>query len=196
MKTIADIVMEKPEFKRLNSILHRNLFHNKMLIFNNVSFSLAVKKQLNEEPITMIYVINNANQKGIKQIQSELDSIKIMEVTEFPIFKEIIPLLKLPSTIQRMILRILPLISKRKNYSNYGSIGFSNLGKSSITSFFPVSPKTMIFGIGGIRAKNSVSNGVLMEKHVITINLTFNHFIVDGDICKSFLEELKNRIEF
>ena len=186
MKTAADVLQENPEFGILNSVLDRSLWRNRVIVFNDVSFSIAVEKSFEEERVVAVYVLHDIMKKSLPQIEEEYEQIATTPMEEFPIFKKMSKLLSIPDFLHGPIFSFVTFFFPR-DYITYGSMGMSNLGKGNIQSFFPSTSKTLIIGLGGAREKEGRS--------WITLNAVFNHYVVDGKLCSRFLERIKEKLE-
>lgn len=186
MKTVADILKENPEFAILNSVLDRSWWRNRVIVFDDLSFSLAVEKPFEGELVVAISVLHDLMKKSLHQIEEEYEKIARTPLEEFPLFRKMSRLLWLPDFLHGPLFALVAAFFPR-DYSSYGSMGLSNLGKGPIQSFFPSTSKTVIIGLGGVRERDG--------RFLLTINLVFNHFVVDGRICSRFLERIKNKIE-
>jgi pyruvate/2-oxoglutarate dehydrogenase complex dihydrolipoamide acyltransferase (E2) component len=193
-KVIADIITEDSKFAPLNSVLKRNFFSNKLIMFESVSFSIALDTTYLGEMVASVQLLENAEQKSMKEIHNELLQTQGLTAEKLPIFRKLKGFMRLPSSFQRFILwttRFLPTSGSQ----TLGSVGLTNLGRTSVTHFAPFSPKTIIFGLGGIEKKLVKNGEQIDEVQIMTLNMTFNHYVVDGRLCTEFLDSIKEKIE-
>ncbi|MBL6989794.1 MAG: 2-oxo acid dehydrogenase subunit E2 [Bacteriovoracaceae bacterium] len=193
-KAIADTIVDNPKFKVLGSVLQKNILGQKLVVFDHVSFSIAIDTTYEDEMVASTYLLENVDCKSLEEVDKELTPINNLKASELPVFKLLKFLLPLPSWMQRSLFYLNSMIPRDKAIT-LGSIGFSNLGKGSIHSFFPLSPKTIMFGIGGTHQRVVLKDEKAINHTFLTINITFNHFVVDGKICSEFLTSLKQRLE-
>ncbi|MBI2520240.1 MAG: 2-oxo acid dehydrogenase subunit E2 [Bdellovibrio sp.] len=186
MKKVAEVLQDNPEFKILNSVLERTAWRSRVIIFDDLSFSVAVHKEFEGGPVVIIYVLHDVMKKSLIQIENEYKKLSTMPIEEFPLFIKLKKLFYIPAWLHRPIFALWAILFPR-DYLSYGSMGFSNLGQGSILSFFPSTSKTLIMGIGGIRDIGGNSS--------FTLNVVFNHYVVDGKICAQFIEKIKAKIE-
>ncbi|EXX86916.1 branched-chain alpha-keto acid dehydrogenase subunit E2 [Paenibacillus darwinianus] len=78
-----------------------------------------------------------------------------------------------------------------------GTFTISNLGKYAVDSFNPIinQPEVAILGVGQIQDRPVVKDGQLAVAPVMTLNLSFDHRVIDGAPAAAFLTELKNVLE-
>lgn len=78
-----------------------------------------------------------------------------------------------------------------------GSFTISNLGMYGITSFDPVinPPQAAILGVGGIKERPVIENGVVVPGHLMTLTLAADHRVIDGAEGADFLRTLKQILE-
>jgi hypothetical protein len=194
-KTIADIFLENKKFKILNSYLLKSpLIKTKLLIFDEVSFSIALPKLYQGEEVASLHILKNLNEKSMEQIDIELKNANKMKIEDMPFFKSMNTLLKIPQFLYSPLFTLLKLFPSKKLVAG-SSIGFSNLGKSPVQIFLPQSPKTLMLGLGGIYNKVIRENENFIEAKHMSFGLTFNHYVVDGLICSDFLNALKIKLE-
>ncbi|MEK6624763.1 MAG: hypothetical protein AABY86_07335 [Bdellovibrionota bacterium] len=186
MKKVAEVLQENPEFKILNSVLGRSWWRSRAVLFNDLSFSIAVHKEFEGESVVIIYVLHEVMKKTLGQIEEEYKKLSAMPIEEFPLFIKLKKLFSVPIWLHHPIFTLWAVLFPR-DYISYGSMGLSNLGEGSVQSFFPSTSKTLIMGLGGMREKEG--------NLILTLNMVFNHYVVDGRICSRFMERIKAKIE-
>ena len=193
-KVIANVLADNPEFARLNSVLKRGFFTNRLMVAKNVSFSVAQDKMDGPEKVASVFILEDANLKSMEQIHQELLQTHELPLEELPIYKELKVLLHIPNFLQKIIFYLASLVPTKKSVT-YGTVGFTNLGKGHINCVFPVTPKTIMFGVGAFRDKLVLRAEKVHSIKVFSLNMMFNHFVVDGKICSDFLSKIKESIE-
>jgi pyruvate dehydrogenase E2 component (dihydrolipoamide acetyltransferase) len=78
-----------------------------------------------------------------------------------------------------------------------GTFTISNLGNYGVEVFTPIIPvgQCAILGLGRIRREAVVHDERVVPGNVLTLNLTFDHRIVDGAPAARFLQALARRVE-
>jgi pyruvate dehydrogenase E2 component (dihydrolipoamide acetyltransferase) len=78
-----------------------------------------------------------------------------------------------------------------------GTFTITNLGAFGIDAFTPIinSPECAILGVGRIRKTPAVVDNQVMPRDVVTLNLTFDHRLVDGAPAARFLQTLGQGVE-
>ena len=193
-KTIASVIKENPKFSRLNSVLKRGFFTNRLMLAHHVSFSVAQDKLYGDEKVASVYILENADQKTLQEIDKELKRSQEMKLEELPIYGQLKFLVFIPHFLQKILFFIFSLFPSKKAVT-FVSVGFTNLGKSQIELMTPVTPKTIFFGIGGLRDQLFLEDEKAKSRKVFTLNMMLNHYVVDGKICSEFLSEVKRKLE-
>jgi pyruvate dehydrogenase E2 component (dihydrolipoamide acetyltransferase) len=77
------------------------------------------------------------------------------------------------------------------------TFSISNLGMFAVDSFNPIinEPEAAILGIGRIREQMVKRNGSIDSIQQVTLNLSFDHRVMDGATAARFLTDLKNALE-
>lgn len=193
-KLIADTIKSDQRFIPLNSIYQSGFFSNKIIYHDHVSFSVAQDKMLDGEMVASTYELKNVDSRSLTELDNELKKLAKMSAEELPAYQNFKFLLLLPTFILKiiafMVANFLPA-----SKMTLASIGFSNIGQGAIQGFFPMSPKTLMFGIGTTTTKVIREENEFKEYPFLQINMTFNHYVVDGMLCNHFLNALKNNIE-
>ena len=193
-KTIASVIKENPNFARLNSVLKRGFFTNRLMLAHHVSFSVSQDKLYEDEKVASVYILENADEKTLQDIDQELKKAQEMKLEDLPIYGQLKFLIFIPHFLQKILFFIFSLFPSKKAVT-FGSVGFTNLGKSQIDLITPVTPKTIFFGIGGLKDQLYLENETAKSRKVFTLNMMLNHYVVDGKICSDFLSEVKRRLE-
>jgi pyruvate dehydrogenase E2 component (dihydrolipoamide acetyltransferase) len=78
-----------------------------------------------------------------------------------------------------------------------GTFTITNLGAFGVDAFTPIinPPEMAILGIGRIVEKLVIRSGKVMQRHISTLSLTFDHRLVDGAPAGRFLQTLSSMIE-
>ena len=193
-KCIADTLMSDPRFKPLNSIYQSGWFSNNIIYFDNVSFSVAQDKEYEGEMVASTYELKDVNLRSLDDIDKELKDLASKRVQELPAHQKLNYLMKIPPFFLRIMAFIVANFMNASKMT-MASIGFTNLGNGAIQGVFPISPKTLIFGIGGSIPRVVKVGDTFEENPILQINMTFNHYVVDGRLCNDFLTALRSKIE-
>jgi pyruvate dehydrogenase E2 component (dihydrolipoamide acetyltransferase) len=78
-----------------------------------------------------------------------------------------------------------------------GTFTISNLGMYAVDSFNPIinQPEVAILGVGQMQERPVVIDGQLAIAPLMTLNLSFDHRVIDGAPAAAFLTELKKVLE-
>jgi pyruvate dehydrogenase E2 component (dihydrolipoamide acetyltransferase) len=117
----------------------------------------------------MVVVVREADKKDIEDIQEELGEL---------------------------VARALERESRQEDLEG-GTFTITNLGAFGVDGFTPIinPPEMAILGIGRIVEKLVIREGKVMQRHVTTLSLTFDHRLVDGAPAGRFLQNVSGLIE-
>ncbi|MFC3419202.1 dihydrolipoamide acetyltransferase family protein [Salinicoccus hispanicus] len=78
-----------------------------------------------------------------------------------------------------------------------GTFTISNLGMYSITSFTPIinKPQAAILGIGATTEQPTLRDGVLHNRKIATLSLSFDHRVINGAPAAAFCDTVKKLTE-
>jgi pyruvate dehydrogenase E2 component (dihydrolipoamide acetyltransferase) len=78
-----------------------------------------------------------------------------------------------------------------------GTFTITNLGMFDIDAFTPIInlPEAAILGVGRIQPKAVVKDGEIVARQMWTLNLAFDHRLVDGAPAARFLQRIKQLVE-
>ena len=70
------------------------------------------------------------------------------------------------------------------------AIGVSSLGMFGTGWGIPISPMTLMVTVGGITRRPAVERGVLVERELLPLTLSFDHSVIDGAPAARFAATL------
>ncbi|GAB3055708.1 dihydrolipoamide acetyltransferase family protein [Salinicoccus sesuvii] len=78
-----------------------------------------------------------------------------------------------------------------------GTFTISNLGMYSINSFTPIinKPQAAILGIGATKEQPALKDGVLYNKKIAVLSLSFDHRVINGAPAAAFCDTIKKLTE-
>ena len=131
----------------------------------NINIGLAV----DTEQGLVVVIVKDADKKSIPNINAELNILAERAGNK-------------KSTIEDM---------------TGGTFTITNLGGFGVDHFSPIlnTPEVGILGVGRILEKLVVKNGKVMQRHMASFSLTFDHRLVDGAPAARFLQTLCKIVE-
>ncbi|HRE41400.1 MAG TPA: hypothetical protein PLG90_08685 [Ignavibacteria bacterium] len=153
------------------------------IIFDEIDLAISVEKEFEKEKLPLIYIIRNAGDKSLDDINSELKKAKNAGVNEL-INKESMSFYSKPDWIRKIGWNnILRNPEKFKQY--LGTTAMTTLHNSGTSDIFaiPASPYTCTLTVG------SVTGDEFIKK--INLSLTFDHNIIDGVPSVNIFETFK-----
>jgi pyruvate dehydrogenase complex dihydrolipoamide acetyltransferase long form len=149
------------KYPKLNS----SVDGGQMILWGSVHVGLA----MDAEEGLIVPVIRNADQKGLKTIQKDIDGLIERVKTK----------------------RLMPDDIKG------GTFTLSSLGYLDVEAFTPIinPPEVAILGVGKILEKPVVVNGEIQVGSRMMLSLTFDHRVIDGADAARFLQGIKHYVE-
>ncbi len=150
---------------KYHPVLNATLSKDQIRIFKDINIGIAVDL---EEGL-IVPVVHDANKKNLMEIASLVENL-IKKAKERSLTTE-----------------------ELKN----GTFTITNLGAFGVDIFMPIinPPQTAILGIGRIAKKPRVVDEQIKVLPVATLNLVFDHRIIDGAKAAKFLQDVRKLLE-
>ena len=195
VRCIAQAISENKKMHGLR------LGRHKLVLFEQIDVLVTVQKPVGDELIPLPFVVRNANDKSILQINEEIQTAKrevasntTMTLGSNPWYAKLYP--RIPGTIRGMIGRAMlrdPFAIKRFT----GTVGVSSIGM--VGNFagwaIPVGPLPIQFAIGGVSKKPTLLDGKLENRDVLCVSFVFDHDVVDGGPAAAFTSRLAELLQ-
>ncbi len=190
VKCIAQAISEHKQMHGLR------LGRRRLVLFEQVDVLVTVQKSVEEEFIPLPFLIRNASDKSVLQIneeilaaQREVASSGTMMLGTNPWYASLYRCL--PAFIRGLVGRRMmrnPFAIKR----NTGTVGVSSIGM--VGNFagwaIPVGPLPIQFALGGISTKPALIDGKLENRDFLSVCFVFDHDVVDGAPVAAFTSRL------
>jgi pyruvate/2-oxoglutarate dehydrogenase complex dihydrolipoamide acyltransferase (E2) component len=175
----------------------------KIISFDDVDIPIPVERTINDDQITMAYIIRKANTKSVLEITKEIRDIQKEKIDydtqvlgkNLTSFEKII--LKSPIFVKKIAIYLV-----RKNAlfrkKHIGTVGVTAIGmKGKFPGWaIPLSGATpSIIVVGGINKKPGVVNNKIEIREYLHLTITVDHDIVDGGPLARFVDRLIELIE-
>jgi pyruvate/2-oxoglutarate dehydrogenase complex dihydrolipoamide acyltransferase (E2) component len=173
-----------------------------LIIFDDITISLLVEKELNGTKVPIPLVIEKANEKSTEAITDEILQAKNREFSEGEI------VLHNKSNYWEKFYYQLPGFLRRYiwNYlSKQPQVAFRKMGNVAITSlgmmgkvngwFIPTSVHPVCFGISSITRKPWVINDNIEIREILNITILLDHDVIDGAQMARFIANLTSTLE-
>ena len=181
------------KYPRANSYYRTGLLRN-IIEYNEVYAKFTIDKTLSNERIVLSGIIPRSEKIAVNQIQEQINKYKNMNPNDVNIFKEIKILHKLPLFIGKKIMALAHK-NPKKSAMIQGTFSISSLGKSEISSFFPVTTTTLGFGVGRLQHKFVAIDEKNNTKPYLPLIMSFDHRVIDGAFAGEILGEIKLQLE-
>jgi pyruvate/2-oxoglutarate dehydrogenase complex dihydrolipoamide acyltransferase (E2) component len=176
---------------------------SKTIVFDDIDIPIPVERRINDDHITMAYIIRKANTKSVLDITKEIRDIQKEEINH-----DTQVLGKNLTSFEKFILKSPIFIKKiavffaRKNAlfrkKHLGTVGVTAIGmKGKFPGWaIPLGGATStILVIGGIKKKPGVVKDKIEIREYLHLTITVDHDIVDGGPLTRFVERLNELIE-
>ena len=171
--------------------------------FDDVDIPIPVERTINDDQITMAYIIRKANTKSVLEITKEIRDIQKEKIDfkkqvlgeNLTSFEKII--LSSPLFVKKIV-----IFFARKNAlfrkKHIGTVGVTAIGmKGKFPGWaIPLSGATAsTIVVGGINKKPGVVNNKIEIREYLHLTITVDHDIVDGGPLARFVDRLIELIE-
>jgi pyruvate dehydrogenase E2 component (dihydrolipoamide acetyltransferase) len=138
---------------------------NTIQLLENIHMGLAVDTEYG----LVVIVVKGADKKSIAEISTEIDSMAERATSKKSSMDDLIG----------------------------STFTITNLGGYGVDTFTPIinPPEMAILGIGRIIEKLVIREGKVMQRHMMSLSLTFDHRLVDGGPAAQFLRTVSALIE-
>ncbi|MCT1513178.1 MULTISPECIES: 2-oxo acid dehydrogenase subunit E2 [Staphylococcus] len=188
---ISQVLKNHPE---ANASFINSLLSPKIVYYKKMIAKFNIDQKVNNKRFVTSGTIPDSSTKSIEEIQNYVYSYKKAQFNVSPKFKGIRTLQKLPFPIGKIIFKIL-MKNPKKRAELQGTFSVTSLGHNPIKNFFPITATTLTFGVGNIENKAFKVDNEILNKSILTLNLTFDHRVIDGGIASDILSEIKIYIE-
>lgn len=109
-------------------------------------------------------------------------------------FADVLRLQKLPLPVISFLYRLL-MSDPGRRLRRQGTFSVTSVGHEPVRSVLPVITGTLGFGVGRVELTPVVRDGVVVVAPVMTLNMAFDHRVIDGAMAAEILGRIKNRLE-
>lgn len=173
----------------------------RVVVFRAVDMSVIVERNVGGERTTTTYIVRNAHEKSMEEIDEELRAAKqATNESAFTGNTERNPgerFSRLPRFLRRTILayamRRRPLLRRRL----FGTVSFTSVAMFGTGRGWavPITPHALNLVVGGLERLPRFRGGELVEREILHVTLSMDHDFVDGAVATRFLDELKRGVE-
>jgi pyruvate dehydrogenase E2 component (dihydrolipoamide acetyltransferase) len=161
----AFLVSTMAKALRAHPLLNAKQAGNTIQLLENIHIGLAVDTEYG----LVVIVVKGADKKSIAEINAEIDSMAERATSKKSSMDDLIG----------------------------STFTITNLGGYGVDTFTPIinPPEMAILGIGRIIEKLVIREGKVMQRHMMSLSLTFDHRLVDGGPAAQFLRTVSALIE-
>ncbi|MDJ0744616.1 MAG: 2-oxo acid dehydrogenase subunit E2 [Xenococcaceae cyanobacterium MO_167.B27] len=167
----------------------------KIARYNSVDAKFTLDKKIGQERVVLSALVPDANQLSLRGIQNIIDYYKHNDFEEIQEFNKLKKMQNLPLFLSEMLFKFITENLTKRNRV-FGSFSVTSLGHRSVNSFFSIGGTALTFGVGRIQPKPIVlENGEIGIAPLMTLNMTFDHRVIDGAMAADILNEIKEALE-
>jgi pyruvate/2-oxoglutarate dehydrogenase complex dihydrolipoamide acyltransferase (E2) component len=164
------------------------------VFYEPVDVLVTVERRLDGERILIPFVVEDADQKTLDEISTEIKAARVSSFEATAIGGRSLPA-ALPAPMRRVAATILgrsPRLASRLG----PPIGVASVGMFGVGWGIPVSSLTLLVTIGGMTAKPVLAEERCFVNHeFLPLTLTFDHTSIDGATAGRFAEVLCGLLE-
>lgn len=187
------------DYKTLSSYLAGR---NKQMIFNDITVSLIVEKDLNGHKVPIPLLIEKANQTGVEELAKLIGEAKIQPLQDSDIVlrKKTRRMERmyysLPGFLRRAFWKYL-LRNPKLAHKKMGNVAITSVGTMGKVNgwFIPISIHPICFGISSVVKKPVVIDDRIEIREVLNMSVLIDHDVIDGAQMARFIRDLSGNIE-
>jgi len=196
LKAIAEAIVLHPEAASFRKGKRR------LMIFNEVSISLLIEKDIEGKKLPIPVVIEKVNQKSLAEVTKEIEYSKNQILSKDDV------VLNRKSKLYERAYYIMPGFVRRLAWIlmlRRPKFLFGKMGNVSVTSvgmmgrvngwFIHNSVHPISFGIGSVIKKPLVVNDEISVREVLNATILLDHDVIDGAPMVRFMKDLAKNIE-
>jgi pyruvate/2-oxoglutarate dehydrogenase complex dihydrolipoamide acyltransferase (E2) component len=188
------------EHKIINSSRHGR---SKTIIFDDVDIPIPVERTVNNEQITMAYIIRKANTKNVLEITKEIREIQKEKIDyQTQVLGKNLTLFEKVILSSPIIIKKIAIFFARRNAffrkKHLGTVGVTAIGMKGNYHGWAIPLAGAISStivVGGINKKPGIINNEIKIRDYLHLTISVDHDIVDGGPLARFVDRLNELIE-
>lgn len=177
IKAVALSIRAVPAANRI--LFRRFPFGRRIVRFETVDVNIPITRTLDDERVTFIGTIRDADERKIGEIQDEMVKMQRGPAEESLYIAKLRRLERAPPFVASLY-HWLMTRSAAFYLKNAGTCGMTTLEGMAGGHFFPIGPTTAVFGIGGIGDEVVARDGVAVVRRMLNVALTLDNYVVSG----------------
>jgi pyruvate/2-oxoglutarate dehydrogenase complex dihydrolipoamide acyltransferase (E2) component len=200
VKTTADSIALHPEVNGFN-----DQRHNRVVLFRDVDVSIAVEKQVGGVRVPLPYVVRQANQKTVDQIQHEIEAAKSESVENEGHYVLGAPgstlamkaFVTLPQWLRLALMRAFFFNNPRRMKNAMGTVMLTTVGMAGHARgwIVPFSMHPVCLAFGSLTEQPTIHEGTIQKREILHLTVLIDHDVVDGVPAARFADDLVRRLE-
>jgi pyruvate/2-oxoglutarate dehydrogenase complex dihydrolipoamide acyltransferase (E2) component len=174
-----------------------NSFHKwrKQIILDDVTISVLIEREINEEKVPEPIGIKKAQLKTFRQIHNEIRKVQKKTSDQLGSLSGISWVRFIPGFLLRSFIRIADRnITLAKRYGKVCVTAVGMFNKDSIW-FIPHGTSTVLVTVGGITDKVMLIDNKPVAKEHLCLTVSFDHNIVDGAPAARFMKQFTTTLK-
>ena len=162
--------------------------------YESVNGKLTLDKTLGGRRVVVAFVLPDLQTASLAEIQERVDHYRDGDPAVMPEFAKLRLLHRLPMLVGRTAFRA-TLRPLRSRADVLGTFAVTSLGHRPVDGFHSVGGTTITLGLGQVRDRPVVRDGVVTVAPVMRLSLAFDHRVIDGAEAADVLAEIKDGLE-
>lgn len=167
----------------------------KLVLFDDVDVNTMFEVEVDGQKVIRPHILRGVNRKSPAEIHAEIRAFQANHAASRE-SKFIDWFVLLPGWLRRSALRMMLRNPHRRKEMN-GTVALTSVGMFGAGGGWglPVSNHTLQITLGGIARRPALVHGLLEERQMLCVTISFDHDIVDGAPVARFAQTLKELIE-
>lgn len=200
IKVIADCAALHPPICAVNRPAK-----NKVVVFNDVSVSIVVEKEVGGTRVPLPYLIRSADRKSYDQIHAEIESARSQQVVDegnYVLGDKYSTLglnlfVHLPQWLRVALMKTFVLNNPGRMHQMMGTVMVTTVGMVGHTSgwMIPFSMHPLSLAFGSLNLQPAVFDGEIQKREILHLTVQIDHDVIDGMPAARFIDDLVRKIE-
>lgn len=172
-------------------IVHAYRQGRRLVLFDDVDINTQIEVDLAGQKIVQSLILRSVNRSDVEQLTRQIRAAasKARPASQRR-YRGAAAFFALPGWLRRLPFRAVmanPALFRRFG----GTVGLSAVGMFGAGGWaIPLTPTTLMITVGGITRKPRFIEGVLQDRELLGLTLTFDHTVVDGAPAARFASRL------
>ena len=169
------------------------LGRSRIVVFDDVDIAFMVERESEGERLPLFYIVRGVQRKSMQDIHHELQLAKTQPLGIVgPVSALERQFILLPKLLRRPVWFFI----RRNPYwfkAVAGTVGLSSYGMYTTGAALglPITPMSLTLTVGAIEKQLALRDGLMYEREVVHLDISFDHDVIDGAPTMRFADRLK-----